>query len=631
MPDVVIDGKKVRLPDKDLVGRGGEGNVYKLSLNKGFVAVKLYHDATFERAEKLNSFLSQSWNLPTTKIALPLNVASDLKGKVIGFVMPYLGTGFEDVAKLGNKKYRNSFSVNTKDVAEIFLDGLSTLTQIHANSLVVGDLNDLNVLFRGHEMLWIDADAWQFGKYVCPVATETFLDPALYGVDLSKRMVFKPVHDWYSYAVMLFKSLLLVHPYGGTHQTERQLTHRAAKKISVLDANVTYPQIGYGIDVLNKDMLSLFEKYFAKGERFAFPRDTLLEYKNSLIECPSCGFYYPAAAGNCPVCAQKTIVVITKPQVTADGKQVTVTEIVKTQGKILLAKILEEKVVVLAAESGKLVLYTKNSTLPITRKVIMNEEKGARYEILDNILFILPAGSDKVYGIEISGVHPKGLLETQSSIFALNRRSIFRTSKNYYFRLGGANLLKGTFDENLGVTFESTVCDVAVNQTWFTSDENEVDGVSLFGFFQVGSDQIYWLAKGNSFLKVNLAQLAQGEALTDISAKFSSQGVLVRRISQLTGIDYLTTEMLDNQGTIIFHDRTKREDHQIGEIHGQAYMTGVLLHATDEGIVQEKVREKTFKTFDRTKGLVKVGDSLKLGAEGIFAVSEDTLRRIQIG
>lgn len=223
--DVDIAGKLIHLGQQQVVGLGGEGTVFLVTAASQRMAVKIYHTPTSQRAEKLHTFLAQQWQLPTQKIALPLELVRDIQqGNVIGLTMPFLDGGFAEIAFLANRKHRAAFQLSTRQIAEIFLDGADSLSAIHARGLVVGDLNDQNILYQQNMMLWIDVDAWQFSSYACPVGTEDFLAPELYGLDLSLQPVFKPEHDWYSFAVHLFRSLLLAHPYGGTHKEAHSLT-----------------------------------------------------------------------------------------------------------------------------------------------------------------------------------------------------------------------------------------------------------------------------------------------------------------------------------------------------------------------------------------------------------------------
>jgi DNA-binding helix-hairpin-helix protein with protein kinase domain len=159
MKKVTIGGIAYTLPDTALIGSGGEGSVYRLKLPSGEVAVKVYHTPTAERSAKVRDFLSQRWALPRDRIALPLEAVSDSGGrKIIGITMPYLGSGFEEIAAFANRKFRATHSVTNRQVTTVFLDGGKVLQPVHSSGLVVGDLNERNVLFSGKEMLFIDVD-----------------------------------------------------------------------------------------------------------------------------------------------------------------------------------------------------------------------------------------------------------------------------------------------------------------------------------------------------------------------------------------------------------------------------------------------------------------------------------------
>src|SRR6185369_28895 len=118
-------------------------------------------------------------------------------------------------------------------VTELFRALAAGLTQLHAAGVIAGDLNDGNVLARGAEPYLIDADSMQLAGLPCPVAHERFLDPRLYGIDLSAKPVFDQGSDWYAFAVMLFNSLLYVHPFGGVHTSLPTPQRRAEARHSL--------------------------------------------------------------------------------------------------------------------------------------------------------------------------------------------------------------------------------------------------------------------------------------------------------------------------------------------------------------------------------------------------------------
>lgn len=627
--DVVIRNKRISLHQADLIGAGGEGNVFKSHIDGTDLAVKIYHSPTTQRSAKLQELIATQWQLPLNKLALPQDLVFDSQGnQIIGLTMPYLGTGFEEVTNLSNKKYRSAFLVNTRLVVDIFLDGAKTLHAIHSNNLCIGDFNDLNALFRGNEMLFIDVDAWQFGKYPCPVGTEQFLVPELYGIDLSLKPMFKPEYDWYSYAVMLFKSLLLTHPYGGIHKDYKQLIQRAKHRVTVFDPGIIYPQIAIAPDLLNDELSDTFKQIFHDGKRGPFPTDQLQAYADSLVKCKNCGTFYPNSRKNCPVCSEATMVVVLKP--TSVNKGATVEEFIRTNGRIVYSRVVGAKVFVIAYENGKAVLYMKAGKMLPVRTELFDEIAGAKFELVaDKWLAINLPNQTEVMVVDISGNRPQAITKVETATFAGNRRSIFRSSNQYLFRITGGTLLYGEIVNN--TLIERPLRSVMPNQTWFTvKQESMVNKPTAFGFFQVMSQQIFWLNwEGHQYDNLALAEMEVGEVLIDISVKFSGQGLVVRRQTQYQGVTYLRTDLVTNEGAVTFSSsRERQETHPAPYIHGQAYSTAKFLHATDKGVVQEQVDTGAVKEFAATKGHVAEGNTLYTYQGGLLVVQDSLVSHI---
>jgi serine/threonine protein kinase len=624
--DVDIAGKLIHLAQPQVVGLGGEGTVFLATIGGQRMAVKIYHTPTSQRAEKLHAFLAQPWNLPSQKIALPLELVREAQqGNVIGLTMPFLAGGFAEIAYLANKKHRTAFRITTRQIVEVFLDGADALSAIHACGLVVGDLNDQNILYQQNMMLWIDVDAWQFAAYACPVGTEDFLAPELYGLDLSLQPVFKPEHDWYTFAVHLFRSLLLAHPYGGTHKEAHSLIQRAQQRLFVLHPGVTYPKMAYSPDMLSDDLAQVFERIFARGWRGTFPVDVLRQYASSLVACPTCQAYYPRSRRTCPLCQVSSI--ITLPQTLIQVGGVSVSELLHPGGKIVFARVQEETIVALAYEQGQTVLYSKHPVGVVKRKELFKEQAGARYDLLGNTLLVNLPGTAELMCIDIAQEQPVALLQTTTAMFAGMRKAMFQASDRYIFSIQHNALMASTIiDDTLS---GRPLRAVTEKQTWFCASQTTTDGKpTVFGFFQVFRQQLYWLVRDHAVYDVTLALLNPGESLLDIVAYFSSQDVLIRRHTQEYGSDYLRTERIDYSGKVMQTTHIKRADHPCPQLHGLIYAAGMLLHPTDNGIVQERIGQQTFKTFSGTKDFVQGGDTLELYQAGLLIIGEDYIHSL---
>lgn len=618
MTQVIVEGKDLTLNRRQVLGSGGEGTVYKVAVKGETVALKVYETPTKARAEKLLAFERLSPKF-TDRVVAPGLIAFNPSGLAVGFTMPLLPRGFEELASLSNKRYRASYKVTTKDVVETFLDALPTLAnEVHKQGFVVGDYNDLNILFAGSKVYFIDVDSWQFGKFPCPVATENFLDPMLYGVDLSKKPAFSPGNDWYSFAVMLFKSLLLVHPFGGTHKTLNRILARAQRKVTVFSPEVIYPGVALSPDILTDELAHAFDKYFTKNFREAFPKGVLEDYLSTLTKCKNCGSYFPAIRGVCPVCSAKFVVVIAKPIIS--GKTITAIELLRVNGQILFVQTFGDEVKVLAAEGGKIFFYNKKPNLVASRKELFREVKGARYEMTDEHLFVNTPGSASVLAYALTDGKLLGKVPT--GIFAGNRKAVFKASENHFFRIDGVNLVYGEMWS--GVLNEKPLRRVMEDQTWFWIDRNS-ETPSVFGVFQVIRQQLFWMVKEGNFFDVFVPELEKAESLIDISVKMSSKGVYILRRTQLAGKEYLRQELVDEGGKVTFSNRMPLAGHPFPNLHGQAYSNGVVLHPTDTGIVQEEVSTGKTKTFAETQGVAHEGDNLIRLGGSILVVKSDRI------
>src|SRR5687767_6587026 len=133
MTTVFLGGKPHRLDDKDLLGQGGEGRVYR----SGDRAIKIFLAPSDERGRKLRAF-------PAFRMA--------------------------------QRKWREA-TMRAGDVLRIYGEVAQTVAQLHARGVVVGDLNDGNVVLTRTSAFtpWlIDADSMQLPGHPCVVAHERF-------------------------------------------------------------------------------------------------------------------------------------------------------------------------------------------------------------------------------------------------------------------------------------------------------------------------------------------------------------------------------------------------------------------------------------------------------------------------
>jgi hypothetical protein len=345
---VMCNGQPLQLEDRDLLGQGGEARVYR----HGTQALKVFHDvdpalslAEREYAVRLRNLRLRKLRafprgLPAHVVA-PGDVVTDLHDAIVGYAMPLL----VDAVDFGTLAQRSS-RTPTRDARAVcaLLQQLVELVHaLHAHNVVVGDLNDGNVVLCGDAPWLIDTDSMQFASLPCPVAHERFLDPVLYGRDLLATPCFTTQNDDYALRVFVLQSLCFVHPYGGTHGTLGTLLRRAEAGHSVLRDDVKLPRAACTPHVLPDALLHDLTRCFDQGVREPF-NVALLALR--WTRC-ACGVEH--ARTQCPVC--RVQVAPTPTRTAGDVERV----LVRTTTGVVLAVVDEGALRFLIDEHGRVV------------------------------------------------------------------------------------------------------------------------------------------------------------------------------------------------------------------------------------------------------------------------------------
>jgi hypothetical protein len=313
---VYIDGARVQLAPAALLGQGGEAEVYDLGDGRvlkwwkpadhpDFDGMPDQQAAAAQRiAERPAKLRALPGNLPAAVVA-PCGFA--LAGKrstpeqrrsssdVVGYLMPRI-TG-EPLHSYGEPRWRRDHPVDGADVVAALLALHDAIAALHRARIVVGDCNDLNVLVDGRRVHLIDVDSYQFGGFPSSMFSERFVDPRLCdqaGVPVRPH---DADSDWFAFAVMAFRSLLGVGPWGGVAQRCPQ-TQRALRRLSVYAPEVTYPRAARSLAILPDELAATFRTIFERDQRGVFPRVELERLR--LRKCSACSEEHGRV--RCPAC-----------------------------------------------------------------------------------------------------------------------------------------------------------------------------------------------------------------------------------------------------------------------------------------------------------------------------------------
>jgi hypothetical protein len=522
---VYLKQQKIKLDSANLLQAGGEGLVFAHGRDQ---ALKLYHQPTPAHSAKLNYLWQHQLNkVGNGAVYWPDTAVTDdpHKPTIIGFTMPRLPQGWQPFKRLSNPHYLRQHNISLPQIVQLLRHAWQVLDNLHQHHIIVGDLNEQNIFFDPHNpqtSAWLDSDSYQFGGHPCPVALETYLDPQLYHItDFSQRPVFNSATDWYAFFVLLVKSILQVHPYGGSHPTHKTLAKRASQQLSILNGAVTYPPQARPLEVLSDPLLQHLRRVFAKGERPHFPQQLLADYAQELKACGQCGEFFPHSRPHCPHCQQRTpFVSLPAPSRQSEPSVC----LYQTKGYIEAVWVQYEQVYAGQRRFRAVVREDKLYALlyagvggQISEMPLFAGQPGYRFAYFAGHLLVNPPHRGELLLLDVSGLEPTRLAMLTTEQFG--HTAVFATTPRHLYRLANGYIMQCSVRD--GIVVEEVVGTGIPNQTllWGSPFDNTLAGVyrsfgeyTFFSRTAVGVWQEYPLA------------LDPGESVQEMAVTFQPHG-----------------------------------------------------------------------------------------------------------
>ncbi len=603
--DLYIGNKKIRIDPTLLLGSGGEAEIYKLNNS----AIKIFKDHTHlsyqgdreidirnregakKRLEEYQTKLIQIPPLPNRVIG-PLNLIYDKNKVIYGYDMTLINNAVT-LSNFSEKNFRLKGKYDNKFVTELFKSIHKITHSLHKDRIFIGDNKDLNILVNPNGVFFIDTDSYQFNKFLCHSFSIKFVDPLLCKEDSIEHIPIldKPYiknSDWYSFSVMLFQSLLYVHPYGGVY-TNIVSELRPIYKISVFNSEVKYPKFATSYKVLPDDLLNYFYNAYEKHISKEFPIELLNNLKWS--KCSVCGTEH--SKNICPICIpvqvkQKNIVT---QKIT---NKIKITKIFKTKGDILFASIQNEELLYIYNEDGKL----KREDNSIISYLSTTLSLFCKYRLHKDFTII----SDKKGEIRI--INNKTDLIYNTDYF--ENYSIFDCDKNTLFYTMNGQIGKISLKNN--IIFSEIIGHCLQNQTqiWIGEEFG-------FGFYQVGGVTIYFVFDGyKGSVNDNITLSAIRGQLLDSCCFFSKDQVWFFMTIEENRDIFNHCYVLSKNGLLIAHHQAKKGDGSwLSNIRGKSTIgSNRLLVATDDGLVRVDIKSNKIIQTKEFKETEKYLDSI---------------------
>lgn len=299
------------------VGEGGEATVRHVAGRDGVLA-KVYKDADDldQHVRKVVALVAMA-SPGLEKVAVwPRQLVVDSSGQAVGFLMEHL-KGWTPLFSVyqTRSRLRQMPQGDWGFLVRVARNLATAVATVHRAGLVIGDLNESNVLVSGQAMVkLIDVDSFQVEVdgtvMACPVGKAEYLAPELQGRDL-EAVRRNQRHDLFALAVLVFQTLMLGrHPFagrpcGGLEPTlEQSVANHWYAHTTVRDVPLRPPP-GVTTTWLPPLVQTLFERAFGT-DASARPTakvwaESLRELEQDLTAC-SPGHVYWSGLAACPWC-----------------------------------------------------------------------------------------------------------------------------------------------------------------------------------------------------------------------------------------------------------------------------------------------------------------------------------------
>lgn len=628
--DAYINGKKIRLTPSQSIGKGGEADVYRIDDD---TVVKIFKQPDHpdyanssqeaegakhrikEHQTKLRQFPALDKNL---NVMAPAALAMNHAGEIVGYTMPFIKKA-EVLMRWSERSFRGATLDNNK-VLEMFQNLRDTVDKLHTGyKIVIGDFNDLNVLVTGQNVpILIDADSFQFGKFLCRMFTERFVDP-LHCDPKENRPILKVPHneasDWYAWNVMLFRSLLLCDPFGGIYRPKnknQQIPHTARPlpgyRISVFHKDVIYPKPAVPYDRLPDGLLDWFHQVF-QGPQREVSKHLLSNVR--WTACTGCGTEH--ARPVCPSCQK--------------AAPAAIKEVTKVRGKVtstMVFRIPKGEIVFATYQNGLKWVFDGAKPGPVyyredDRDVYEAAEKGNRIRIKGDFTLF---GRDGMVSIMLN---EDGKDPVQFAVDSYGTLPVFDANEQLHFWCWDGILYRE------GALGPKRIGDVLKDQTLFW-----VGPTFGFGFYRAAELSVAFVFEAESGGLNDGVQLPplRGHLLDstavfgkDLCWFFASLKQGSRIVNRVT--------VIRRDGTIEGHlEEESAPDSWMHEIRGKVAVGKYLFSVTDEGLVRLEVSNgKVVKTaeFPDAEPFVHAGCHLFPAANGLHVVDRNEIRLLKMG
>ncbi len=615
MTTVQVGNERVRLTD--LLGRGSMADVYRARVSGKDVAVKIYqyNDPEKEpmrpiRAKKIP--LMTSMQLPDAIYPPRQPAYSDTGSEFLGFAMDLFPRGYIPLGEMYSESFwaANLFSP-TKALA--VMRGLREFVlSVHKANLVICDFNPGNAQFTLSNLGSViggDADSYQIPGFNGIEIHRDYGAPRLANIDLSHgAMPFLPEDDWWSYYIHFVTALTRGgHPFRGKgkwfnemKQTYKNTMERVLAGVSIFDQRAEPVGQSLPIVIMPDEVLSHLAEVLVTKKRAQGPMPEWV-LGMAFQRCPACSQEH--ARKSCPFC--KKVVFVQQVISTAKIER---TVIFQSKFAIAASALDNEDILLIVRQGNKFVHFkcALDGQVKLQQEQALILDPNRDYEVKLGPAFTAVADADSLTILQSA----TGQVASKTTTTNFLSKPIFSVGAHVYRGVGSSIMAWQNAGGIWG--FRPVPAQVPSGATWYQATMTGLVIMTL-----VNGRYEWTLLQGNFRHKLEVQGLRSNERIVRQYAVSDSSSVVVLRIVESTRGKIAT--LVDHFDIASKKLSSSRYDEE--PIDQAAYLSGVLLFASDEGIVRWKLGEDP-KTLPGTEQFVAAGTKLYLVGKGtIVAVT----------
>ena len=280
------------LPLGELVGRGGEGEVYAVIGDDSLVAKIYTGGRALNREPKVKAMLDARLAQSASLVSYPNAVLLDEGGRFAGFLMRKIANAkpLHQLYKPIARK-RHFPGTDFRFLVHVALNVAKAVASVHRSGCVIGDVNESGVLVTKKGIVaLIDADSfqleWNGKRFICEVGKPEYTAPELQSLPL-KEVIRSKDHDAFALAVVVFQLLWMGrHPFSGVFAgrgempLEKAIAERRFAYSMRRKTNMSPPPGAAKLDTFPNEIIESFESAFERDGK----RPTAEAWMNALSQ-----------------------------------------------------------------------------------------------------------------------------------------------------------------------------------------------------------------------------------------------------------------------------------------------------------------------------------------------------------